>query len=293
MPTPAPSAEFAPTYAPTGAGAKLPGEFKVNAVGYSQMQATEFYPWQYIVEPHRTTYIEMKGCVAKNTGGIFWEITYKPDADPSLDAQVLLPRRPGGCDLHVNFTKVSQIYDVAVEVHGMDGDGGAHASATYRAPMMCKYVRREIRDLTDADRRKYLEGMEQISMLPLADGQALYGNKFMNLESFAVKHIHTQECSPFHGGLSFITAHAAFTLELEQALQAIDPSITQPYWDYTLDYFMLGHEWDQSIVFDRDWFGSADSGVTSTDEHIVASSYFDHVPVPTTSRGRCTTRGAA
>ena len=55
------------------------------------------------------------------------------------------------------------------------------------------------------------------------------------------------------------------------------------YWDYTLDYFMLGHEWDQSIVFDRDWYGSTDSGVTSTDEHIVASSYVDPGPVPTDS----------
>jgi hypothetical protein len=169
--------------------------------------------------------------------------------------QVLLPRTPGGCTMLVNFTHVSQLYDVAVEAHGMDGDAGNHATTRYRATMMCKYVRREMRDLTDDERRRYLEAMEQVAMLPLADGQALYGNKFINLESFAVKHIHTQECSPFHGGLSFITSHAAFTLQIEQALQAIDPSISQPYWDYTLDAFMLGHDWDQSVIFDRDWYG--------------------------------------
>ena len=47
---------------------------------------------------------------------------------------------------------------------------------------------------------------------------------------FTVKHVHTQACSPFHGGLSFLTSHAAFTLELDQSLQAINPKLTQPYW---------------------------------------------------------------
>ena len=81
----------------------------VRTKGYdalSQHTLNCYKRWDKVVEPHRTTYIEMKGCVAKNTGGIFWEITYKPDADPSLDAQVLLPRRPGGCDLHVNFNNI-------------------------------------------------------------------------------------------------------------------------------------------------------------------------------------------
>lgn len=48
---------------------------------------------------------------------------------------------------------------------------------------------------------------------------------------------------PFHGSNGFLTSHAAFTLELEQSLQTIDPRLTQPYWDFTFDAGFYGDEW--------------------------------------------------
>ena len=38
------------------------------------------------------------------------------------------------------------------------------------------------------------------------------------------------ECTPYHKGDVFLTAHAAFNMEFEQALQAIDPTIASPFW---------------------------------------------------------------
>ena len=91
-------------------------------------------------------------------------------------------------------------------------------------------MRRELRQLTAEDREEYFDAMEIVAKTTMADGQMLYGKKFYNFEEFTIKHVHTQACSPFHGGLSFLTSHAAFTLQLDQSLQSINPKITQPYW---------------------------------------------------------------
>jgi hypothetical protein len=54
---------------------------------------------------------------------------------------------------------------------------------------------------------------------------------------------------PFHGSNAFLTAHAAFTLEVEQALQAVDSSISAPYWDFTQDAEAWGDHWASSELF--------------------------------------------
>lgn len=41
-------------------------------------------------------------------------------------------------------------------------------------------------------------------------------------------------CDHWHGAAGFATAHMALTLMYEQALQAVNPSIAIPYWDFTL-----------------------------------------------------------
>jgi hypothetical protein len=88
VPTPAPSATVAPTYAPSEQGAVVPAEFKVNTLHHDALQATTFYPWGYIVEPHKQTVIEMRGCSSKGTTGLYWEVTYRPVNDANVPPQV-------------------------------------------------------------------------------------------------------------------------------------------------------------------------------------------------------------
>ena len=101
------------------------------------------------------------------------------------------------------MTAVSTMHKVAIDLARGDG-----ATSQHTIEVMCKYVRREIRDLTESDRERYFRAMAAVAKTDLETGIARYGTKFVNLEYFAVKHIHTQECSPFHGGLSFLTGSA-------------------------------------------------------------------------------------
>lgn len=50
-----------------------------------------------------------------------------------------------------------------------------------------------------------------------------------------------------------VNHHVAYTLELEQVLQTIAPSVSVPYWEYTIDAML--DSWEDSVIFGEDWFG--------------------------------------
>lgn len=55
-----------------------------------------------------------------------------------------------------------------------------------------------------------------------------------------------------------MTSHIAITLMYEQSLQAINPSIALPYWDFTVEgTFYDWSNFRSSSVFSDDWFGNA------------------------------------
>ena len=43
------------------------------------------------------------------------------------------------------------------------------------------------------------------------------------------------DCDHWHEGAGFVGSHMALTLEYEQALQAVNPVLSVPYWDFTLE----------------------------------------------------------
>ena len=81
-----------------------------------------------------------------------------------------------------------------------------------------------------------------------------------------------------------MTHHVGFTLELEVALQAVDRTVSVPFWEYTIDEYEYCERsggsdssqgtrgcWERAIssqspIFDQDWFGAA---APSNQHHIV------------------------
>ena len=125
-----------------------------------------------------------------------------------------------------------------------------------------KYVRREIRSLTSSDKENFLSALKIIYSLDKKKGIELYGEKFRSSEELLVKHLNgaaTSDCDHWHDGAAILTHHVAFTLEIEQALQAINPSIAIPYWEYGMDAFLYS-SYAMSPIFQSDWMGQASSG---------------------------------
>ena len=126
---------------------------------------------------------------------------------------------------------------------------------------MSKYVRREVRDLLDADRIRVLDAMQTLYHTSQEEGEKQYGSGFKNIAYFMEKHLRgagARECDHWHDDAGVVTHHVAFTLEFEQALQVVDTTVSMPYWDVTRDSMRQkidGLLWRESSIFQDEWFG--------------------------------------
>ncbi|CAM9236405.1 unnamed protein product [Ectocarpus sp. 4 AP-2014] len=126
--------------------------------------------------------------------------------------------------------------------------------------VMVKYVRREIRQLTDKDREAFFDAMETLYRLPTTEGVALYGEDYKGIEFFVQMHLDgaaVKDCDHWHDDAGIVTHHVGFTLLFEQALQVVDPSVSIPYWEYTIEAALGLANYGESQVFNPDWFGDA------------------------------------
>eukprot|EP00903_Cladosiphon_okamuranus_P019382 g17822.t1 len=128
------------------------------------------------------------------------------------------------------------------------------------ASVMVKYVRREIRQLTDEDREAFFDAMETLYRLPTAEGTALYGKEYKGINFFVQMHLDgagVKDCDHWHDGAGIMTHHMGYILQFEQALQVVDPSVSIPYWEYTIESALGMTDYGESEVFGPDWFGNA------------------------------------
>ena len=108
-------------------------------------------------------------------------------------------------------------------------------------------MRREIRALEPAARERFLAALGAVYAVGAADGpagaaaaRARYGPAFRSIGELVREHLEgaaDRSCDHWHDDAGFLTHHVAFTLELEQSLQSVDPTVAVPYWDYTYDAF--------------------------------------------------------
>jgi hypothetical protein len=145
--------------------------------------------------------------------------------------------------------------------------------------MAGKYVRREIRSLTDTDRAAFFKALRYLYTMKEDTGKERWGEKFQTMEYFLYKHLDgagRTDCDHWHDGAGIVTHHMAFTLEVEQALQAIDPSIAMPYWEYSRDGYDYANWWD-SEIFGDNWFGQA---VPTSADHGMNKGHWSDLKFP-------------
>lgn len=71
----------------------------------------------------------------------------------------------------------------------------------------------------------------------------------------------------FHDGVNFLTSHVVITNTFEYSLQKVNPKISVPYWDWTIEEYEaekkgavsdMGGLMIDSPLFQESWFGTAD-----------------------------------
>ncbi|CAM9718956.1 unnamed protein product, partial [Hapterophycus canaliculatus] len=140
--------------------------------------------------------------------------------------------------------------------------------------IMVKYVRREIRTLTDDEREELLDAMFELWRVRVqgGDGRQIYGEGYSDI--WAINRLHFKAASPqycdhFHDGLGFLTSHGLLSNTFENSLQHVNPKLTLPYWDFTIESSTTGAEATKDLddmfgstiktpLFQESWFGSTD-----------------------------------
>ena len=213
-------------------------EISMKSPVYAELAVVNFLPWDVVAEPYKEQILSVQSFVdtdgntvqyddiEESTGDnigtahytITWSIndeTYTGKAitfQPNMDPQVLT------CTVTISR--------------------GEEYRASREFTLAVKYVRREIRSLSDDDRTLFLRTLRLLYDLSTEDGQALYGDKYLSAEGLLFRHLNgaaRTDCDHWHDGAGIVVQHMAFTLLAEQSLQAVDRSIAMPYWEYAQD----------------------------------------------------------
>lgn len=143
------------------------------------------YGLEMLVEPFRETRITASNLEGASLGGRFYWLLVRADQSGSplegVDAQVDARAGPFAT---VTLTDAGEKYALLVQQTRADG----FVVAEKRVTITCKYVRRELRDLTEADRTAYFSAMREFYTVPLEEGRAKYGAAFYNARHVAAYH---------------------------------------------------------------------------------------------------------
>ena len=148
-----------------------------------------------------------------------------------------------------------------------------------------KYVKRELRSLTKADKERFLTAMNTVFRSPR--GTTKYGDSFMPTDVLVEQHAIASNdimCDTMHDGSGFYPHHMALTMSFENSLRAVDPSVTLHYWDFTKEgQAIYDSDTDAtymtkvSNILTDEWFGDTDMST-----HRIKDSKFAHLAAPRT-----------
>ncbi len=220
-----------------------------------------------LMEPYKDTTFTISGSHLENDYYYFWKLPGVTKEEGTGTEWVVSGQKPGNYDLTV------KVYDST----------GAYVGEYYTVVVL-KYVKRELRTLTVADREAFLDAAAEIWNYDTTSGREIYGSQFTSIQTFVAEHSLASNdirCDSFHEGSGFLTHHLALQNSFEAALRAVDPSVTLPYWDFTIEGQQILDEGQNpsylleiSDVFTDTWFGSVDD-----DDHI-ADSRWAHSQMP-------------
>lgn len=221
-----------------------------------------------LVEPYRVTTLSVSSPSTQDSE-YHWEIMGGATSDKSMLHGLLV---------EITFTETGR-YNITLQ------EKRETRFVNTESSVICRYVRREIRSLCGDELDRFFNTLSIMYRTPWAEGQALYGNVWRNAGVFTRDHntlAGQRECDHMHDGLGFLTLHGALTLDFEKAMQLVDPMLSMPYWDFTIDSHAVlvsgtVSSWYESQVFDDDWFGSVWNGASL--QHVLETGRWAFVSV--------------
>ena len=186
-------------------------------------------------------FLKFKVC-AKGDSNSCYEGTYTA-GDESKQTSINIDCSAGSDEFTISIAEVDTSGTITKEITGT---------------ALCMYVRREIRDLSEDDLNSVMDAMYTLWSTDEDTGQALYGESYHSASYFSAAHDFNaaqQDADHIHEGLGFLPQHMKLTNMFEEAMQAVDPAVALPYWDFTIDV-AENKTIFESFIFTEDTFGS-------------------------------------
>ncbi|CAN0566766.1 unnamed protein product, partial [Ectocarpus sp. 12 AP-2014] len=101
----------------------------------------------------------------------------------------------------------------------------------------------------------FFDALETLYRLPTSEGVEQFGSDYKGIDYFVQLHLDgagVKDCDHWHDDAGIMTHHVGFTLQFEQAMQLVDPSVTIPYWEYSIEATEDLDSYGDSMVFDDD-----------------------------------------
>lgn len=222
------------------------------------------YEWltnKYLAEPYKTTTLSVDD-VFIGSDILYWKWR---ESDSGLETW--------GSSIEKIFTAPGE-YTIYLDAMNAKNE----TLTTHTIPIVVKYVKRELRALTNEDRHKFLHAASKIWKYTSSEGRAKYGEKFTGINELVEEHALASndiKCDQFHEGSGFFTHHFAITQTFEAALRSVDPSVTLPYWDFTIEGQQIkdanespSYLLEITPFLNDKWFGSTDE-----DGHVQDSKF--------------------
>ncbi|CBN79225.1 TYRosinase family member (tyr-4) [Ectocarpus siliculosus] len=237
------------------------------------------YPWLKdvkLIEPHRETTLDVE--TPRDGFEYRWKVLLGAPVSITDSAPASSFEEEGvteevvatasGAEAVVVFTHLGEN---SVSLEEVNSDTGV-VTRRLQEKVMVKYVRREIRTLTDDEREELFDAMFALWEVRVdgGNGKELYGEDYADI--YAINRLHYKaasqsSCDHFHDGLGFLTSHSMISNTFEFSLQKVNPKLTLPYWDFTIESTDVGGlegtvddggPLTRSPLFRPDWFGTFD-----------------------------------
>jgi len=243
------------------------------------------YPWineGYLVEPHKPTKLSMGGDLSDISN---LEMTCEAKHIQSGDIVTGTPLTKN-TECSMMFSEVGD-YVVANTLTNLENQW----TYTSYVEVRSRYVRRDIRKLGGSDLSAYLDAARTLYDVSTEEGQSLYGSNYKDMAYFTKVYVTNsvpdKQHDRFHDGMGFLSQHIALTSEYERALQAVNPSVALPFWDFTQDMVMIKKKAkvekkaiDYQDLWTLDLWTEDYFGVTDTTLHTVTEGRFAYLSIP-------------
>jgi tyrosinase len=119
---------------------------------------------------------------------------------------------------------------------------GAAAAPQTGPPTASTYVRKNQSALTDREKSDFIDAIKTL--------KTTYnpGSTLSIYDEFVQTHYNAFASGQAHEGPAFLAWHREFLLLFEQELQTVNPAVTIPYWDFTVDNSASSSIWDKHFL---------------------------------------------